>query len=1254
MKTTICTLRRAICAANVLCITFIPFVFEVKAQTTVQIGGSDVWYNTNVPIEPFYSYSYSQSIITSSELQGAGLQAGSEITALIYEYTNTALTNSDLWDVFIGYTAKNSFADVNDWEDHGSLQPFAINAFPAINPGSSPFGVSDVRIAADIPFVWDGVSNIIIAIDENSPNYGSSTDDFYCHETSKSTLVYYSDFTNPDPNFLPAASYVKDYNANLRVVATNLTCVGLPFTMNFENGSLWSTNWSVTSGSTPSTATGPTDATVFGSDPTSNSSSSNYAFCEASAGGPTIFTMTSGCFDFSSVLLPKASFAYHAYGSDMGTMSFQFSPDGISWLDLWSVSGQQHTSGSDPATVVNVNMTPTASMPEVYFRFYYVKGSSFNGDMSIDDVVIDQDLAWVGLTSDWHNTDNWSTGTLPDSASDVTFPSSSPNQPEISNDAGMVRNITIESGAKLTISQEQQLNVFGNWTNNGTIDTDNGLVNFTGTSQNILNGGFQNFYSIRVSNPAGIEFQTGTYNIYGALYPDGGTIVTKDNLVIASDAIATGRIMATPNQCTTAKTFELSLADSYGDGWNGASLDVYIDGAFSNSYAVPSGSSYDDSFTLSCGSDVSFNFTSGSWDTEITYTITVDGVLDYSGGPYGANTGNSASGIYTNSNPFITPFDGDVIVEQYLSTSINGWREFTSSVQSMTLEDFNNDGIPMSGFAGAATTFPSFTSVYTYDESNANGNKNNGWVAATNITNPMLPSSATRIYTGTGPYNVVLTGTPGYGDYTHNLSYENSLPAEIAAAEDQKGWNFVGNPYPCPISWDQLSKVNVDDQIWIYSAEAGNYGIYTGGTGSGGGTNSVGREIAANQGVWVHANATGASVTITEAAKQDVATGFVKSQEESPFFKVRLSNSSNSFYDEVILGLDNSATAGYDPGKDGYKMFTSVTHAPSLWMEGGSMPLSLNRISTFNGVSIDLHYSSSVFGTHKLLFTNPGVLNFDGCLVLEDLESNSFTPIADSLEYSFNSNPLMASGVRFKLHYYPISEVTVTDVTCSGSHNGSIHVGFGGEPPFSATLTSATAITEVFNDSIGIFDHLSVGTYQVEIGGGKGCANEQFQVELRNPSELVVSNDLVNPSPGDCDGLIRVDAMGGTPPYTYYINGIAGQVADSLCSGVYTVAVVDFNGCSYDSELALGSVTTVIEDDFGSPGFFKIVPNPSNGQFIIYSDKNVNLRIYSSMGQLVRDCAVNGSKEIDISDLSKGVYHIKDMETGSVTEVVLF
>ena len=190
-----------------------------------------------------------------------------------------------------------------------------------------------------------------------------------------------------------------------------------------------------------------------------------------------------------------------------------------------------------------------------------------------------------------------------------------------------------------------------------------------------------------------------------------------------------------------------------------------------------------------------------------------------------------------------------------------------------------------------SSTGPGFTSVYSYDETLANGDKNDGWTPATSITNPTSPSSAHRMYLGANTFNLDFKGTPGYGTYHFSLSYENATSAEAAAPEDQKGWNFIGNPYPCPISWDALTKVNIDDQIWIYSAENGNYGLYVGGAGSGTGTNSVDRKIPAHQGVWVHANAYGASINITEAAKQDVSASLVKSQTESPFFNESVTES---------------------------------------------------------------------------------------------------------------------------------------------------------------------------------------------------------------------------------------------------------------------------------------------------------------------------------------------------------------------------
>ncbi len=1249
MKTTICA---PIGAFRCLCMTtFLLQAIISTSQTTVQVGPDETYVNASVPIEPYYGYSYTQTIIDAADLTAAGLQNGSVISALIYEYSSAALTNSDNWDIYIGLTSKSTFADVDDWIDIGLFQEFALGTMPAISPGVSPNGVSDVRITADAPFVWNGSSNIVIAVDENAPNYGSPSDDFYCHSTGASkSLTYYSDGINPNPAGPPPALYVYEYIPNLRVIATDVLCASLPFSLNFEGGSTWSTDWTVNSGGTLSASSGPEDATVFGADVTSNASSSNYAYCEVTGNFNTEFTMTSNCFDFSSVSFPELTFAYHAYGADIGDLSFEFSTDQAVWTPLWSVSGQQNTSTTDPANQVYVDLLPTASLPVVYFRFRYLSGNSYRGDVAIDDILIDQRFVWLGTSPDWHDVNNWSTGELPDYTDDIVFSSTALAQPSIENATAYVNDITMAAGTVLNIKNGKELVVNGNWINDGTLSAGNGIVTFSGSEQNVLNGVTQDFYSMRVTSAAGIELQSGTYNIYGALYPDGGTIVTKDNLVIASNSNSTGRIMALPNQCTDPKQFSVSLFDSYGDGWNGASLNVLVDGSVSSNYTIASGSAADYSFDLPCGSDVSFDFISGSWDTEITYSISLGGSVAYSSGTYSSNTGNDATGIYAVSNAYLSPFDGDVTVQQYLSTTKMGWREFTCGVENMTLQDFSNDGIYMTGFWGSSSTGPGFTSVYSYDETLANGDKNDGWTPATSITNPTSPSSAHRMYLGANTFNLDFKGTPGYGTYHFSLSYQNAISAETAAPEDQKGWNFIGNPYPCPISWDALTKVNIDDQIWIYSAENGNYGLYVGGAGSGTGTNSVDREIPAHQGVWVHANAYGASINITEAAKQDVSASFVKSQTESPFFKIRLTNSSNAYQDEVILGQDPDATFGYDVDKDGYKLFTNVSTAPSLWMLADTVPVTLNKVKVDDSFEVILHYSSSVIGSHTLLFTNPGVMNFDGCLVLEDMELNVFTPIVDSLAYSFNSNPLLSSDDRFKLHYYPTSAVVATGSACHGGIDGEIAIEFGGMPPFSATLTSSAAVTTVFNDSVGVFAGLLPGSYELEVGGGKGCAREQFQLEIADPAELQIAQDVTNVTSG-CDGAIRLNAMGGQSPYTYYIDGVEGNSQDSLCAGSYDVVVVDANSCSTQETIELSSGATEVTDF--SVHSFAVLPNPSEGQFRILSEGNSHIRIYSVTGQIVRELKFNSTKMIDMTGVDKGVYIVRDMETGDMMEIVL-
>ena len=88
--------------------------------------------------------------------------------------------------------------------------------------------------------------------------------------------------------------------------------------------------------------------------------------------------------------------------------------------------------------------------------------------------------------------------------------------------------------------------------------------------------------------------------------------------------------------------YVVDMQDSYGDGWNGAQIDVTVNNVLVTSFTVPSGSSAIDSISTYTGDNVSFDFVSGTWDTEISFTITApDGSTVGSYGPYGANSGNS-------------------------------------------------------------------------------------------------------------------------------------------------------------------------------------------------------------------------------------------------------------------------------------------------------------------------------------------------------------------------------------------------------------------------------------------------------------------------------------------------------------------------------------------------------------------------------------------------------------------------------------
>ncbi len=89
-----------------------------------------------------------------------------------------------------------------------------------------------------------------------------------------------------------------------------------------------------------------------------------------------------------------------------------------------------------------------------------------------------------------------------------------------------------------------------------------------------------------------------------------------------------------PPIAPTPGTWTIVQNDSYGDSWNGASIDVTLDGE-TTSYAHPDGSTTTFEFVVPDGTaEIQIVYVSGDWDGENTYTVTsANGLVVLADGP---------------------------------------------------------------------------------------------------------------------------------------------------------------------------------------------------------------------------------------------------------------------------------------------------------------------------------------------------------------------------------------------------------------------------------------------------------------------------------------------------------------------------------------------------------------------------------------------------------------------------------------------
>ncbi|WP_048512458.1 fibronectin type III domain-containing protein, partial [Chryseobacterium sp. FH2] len=171
------------------------------AFTTGQIG-TGTGTSGYLPIYSYYGYNYSQQIYTKAELVAA-VGANNYITAVRF-YVATPQTpqaNYNQWVVYLGNTTQTTFASNTNWIPLANLTQVYSGTLPNMTAGTW------VEIPLSTPFIWDGDSNIVVAVDENSPGYSSSGATWGSYTAgSNRGILYYADGTNPNPASPPSAS----------------------------------------------------------------------------------------------------------------------------------------------------------------------------------------------------------------------------------------------------------------------------------------------------------------------------------------------------------------------------------------------------------------------------------------------------------------------------------------------------------------------------------------------------------------------------------------------------------------------------------------------------------------------------------------------------------------------------------------------------------------------------------------------------------------------------------------------------------------------------------------------------------------------------------------------------------------------------------------------------------------------------------------------------------------------------------------
>ncbi len=526
--------------------------------------------------------------------------------------------------------------------------------------------------------------------------------------------------------------------------------------------------------------------------------------------------------------------------------------------------------------------------------------------------------------------------------------------------------------------------------------------------------------------------------------------------------------------------------------------------------------------------------------------------------------------------PIVGNFAGNITMQRYLPPGPTDWRVLASPVSGATISNWQ-DYFYTTGFPGSSYPSNPFISVYTYDET-VPGNYANGYVAATNASNPIIPGQGYWCYIGPVPLTFQVTGPP--------VKFNQTFPVTYTPSGDvtQDGWVMIGNPYPSSVDWSSAAwtKSNINNAIYIWNSSNQQYASWVGGVSTNGGTNIV----ASSQSFWVQTNALSPSLSCTENCKISSNPAFLKTTGTSSFNMMKLSIQGNNFIDETVLQFGSSATNGYDPTLDARKLFSSNALVPGIATQDTTKTdLSINSMPPITAaIDIPVKAIVGVTGNYTITIDSSFITPTGYTVVLEDLVTGTKTNLGGSLTYAFAIADT-TSAARFVLH------------VLSGANPLPVDFLYFNAKPEENTVVLNWATASEVND-----DHFEVER------SGEGTLFEYVE---------------------------SVKAYGnGNSTLTQKYNAIDSKPYNG--TSYYRLKQVDKNGAyKYTNMISVNFNATFFLSVYPNPASSNLEINVSKNYI------NANARIMDVLGKEASGFTIGAiNNQIDVSMLTSGIYYL--------------